>query len=82
MNWKRALKPDPVERLLSEGQQWVVYHTLVDILNKKESDSDVAAAMTAIGKTESIDKIFAQQTADVSCQVDEAVLNQAFGEPG
>ena len=63
MNWQRVLKADPTEWLLSAGQPWVVYHTLVDILDREETDPDVVATRAAAAKAEPIEKIFAQQTA-------------------
>ncbi|MCK4452567.1 MAG: hypothetical protein KAX26_18500, partial [Anaerolineae bacterium] len=64
MNWQRVLKADPTEWLLSAGQPWVVYHTLVDILDREETDPDVVATRAAAAKAEPIEKIFAQQTAE------------------
>jgi hypothetical protein len=63
-NWKSVLKVDPMEWLLSEGQPWLVYHTLVDILDKEETDPDMEAARATIAKVDSIEKIFAEQSPE------------------
>lgn len=70
MNWKHFLKADPTEWLLSTGQPWVVYHTLVDILDREETDPDVVAAKAAIAKAELVEKIFALQTAEGGWEAD------------
>lgn len=62
--WRPILEADPTEWLLSTGQPWVVYHTLVDILDKAETDPDVAAVKAAIAKAEPIKQIFALQTTE------------------
>ena len=64
MNWKRVLKADPTEWLLSVGQPWVVYRTLVDILDSEEADPEVVTAKAAIARAEPINKIFAQQMTE------------------
>jgi len=70
MNWKSVLKADLTEWLLSEGQPWVVYHTLLSILDKRETDPDVVATKAAITKAELIEKILAQQTTEGGWEAD------------
>ncbi|MFQ6001214.1 MAG: hypothetical protein ACE5LG_06055 [Anaerolineae bacterium] len=43
---KIRLKSDPTEWLLSEGQPWVRYRAMVDLLDKPEEDSEVEEART------------------------------------
>ena len=42
--WKRQLKADPTEWLLTEGQPWVRYRAMLDLLGKSEEDSEVKEA--------------------------------------
>jgi len=42
--WKRQLKADPTEWLLTEGQPWVRYRAMIDLLDKSEEDSEVKGA--------------------------------------
>lgn len=42
--WRSALKADPTEWLLSEGQPWVVYRTLVELLDRQEDAPEVVKA--------------------------------------
>jgi hypothetical protein len=55
---------DLVEWLLSEGQPWVIYRTLVDILGKDESDAEVMVAKAAITEAQPVEAIFARQTPE------------------
>ena len=64
MVWKRNLKADPTDWLLAEGEPWVVYHTLVDILGKKETDPDAVVARRAIADTEPVRELFSAQSAE------------------
>jgi len=43
-NWKAKLKADPTDWLLESTDPSIRYYTLIDILNKPETDSDVVAA--------------------------------------
>jgi hypothetical protein len=63
--WKCVLKADPTQWLLSEGPPWVVYHTLVGILDRDEADRDVVAAKSAILQAEK-DFDFGQKKAPSS----------------
>ncbi len=44
VEWKDLLQADPTEWLLSEGQPWVRYQTLIDLLDKPEEDAEVKEA--------------------------------------
>lgn len=48
MNWKDLLKADPTGWLLSEGEPWVRYRTLIDLLDRNEDDPAVAEARRAM----------------------------------
>jgi hypothetical protein len=63
-DWTGALKADPTEWLLSEGQPWVVYRTLVDILDRDEADPNVGAAKESILQAEPVMRILAEQRED------------------
>jgi hypothetical protein len=43
-DWKSVLKADPTDWLLSEGEPWVRYRTLVDLLDRPEEDPEVIEA--------------------------------------
>jgi len=43
-DWKSVLKADPTDWLLSEGEPWVRYRTLVDLLDLPEDDPEVQTA--------------------------------------
>jgi hypothetical protein len=47
-DWESVLKADPTDWLLSEGEPWVRYRTLVDLLDLPEDDSEVVAARQAM----------------------------------
>jgi hypothetical protein len=63
-SWKHALKADPTEWLLAEGHPWVVYRTLIDILDRDDADDDVIAARRAIAEARPVADILAQQTPE------------------
>ncbi len=44
VEWKDLLQADPTDWLLSEGQPWVRYRTMLDLLDKPEEDSKVKEA--------------------------------------
>ncbi len=62
-NWRNLLKQDPTGWLL-EGEPWVRYRTLVDLLNKKETDKEVIGAKEDISEHPLIKKIFKKQNKD------------------
>jgi hypothetical protein len=41
VEWKDLLQADPTDWLLTEGQPWVRYRTMLDLLDKPEEDSEV-----------------------------------------
>lgn len=69
-DWKSVLKADPTEWLLSEGQPWMVYHTLADILDKEKADPDAVAAKAAIAQAELLKRIFDWQIAEGGWEAD------------
>ena len=44
VEWKDAVQADPTEWLLTEGQPWVRYRAMLDLLDKPEEDSEVKEA--------------------------------------
>lgn len=48
VKWKDMLQADPTEWLLTEGQPWVRYRTMLDLLDKPEEDSEVKEARQAM----------------------------------
>ncbi len=46
--WKDLLQADPTEWLLTEGQPWVRYRAMLDLLGKPEEDSEVKEARQAM----------------------------------
>jgi hypothetical protein len=46
--WKDLLKADPTQWLLSEGQPWVRYRTMIDLEDRPEGDQEVQAARQAM----------------------------------
>jgi len=48
VKWKDLLQADPTEWLLTEGQPWARYRTLVDLLDRPEDDPEVKAARQAM----------------------------------
>lgn len=46
--WKRRLKADPTDWLLTEREPWVRYRTLVDLLDRPEDDPEVKVARQAM----------------------------------
>ena len=42
--WREELNGDPIPWLLEEGEPWVRYRTLVDLLDRPENDPEVVAA--------------------------------------
>lgn len=50
-NWKAALKADPIEWLLEKDNPSIRYFTLKELIDKPESNLEVAEAKTAIMKT-------------------------------
>jgi len=57
LKWKTLLKDELVEWLLA-GEPWVVYRTLIDLLDKDEKDSVVMTAKKAIPEHPFVKKIF------------------------
>jgi hypothetical protein len=57
MDWKTLLNEELVEWLLN-GEPWIVYRTLTDLLDRSENDKAVVKARTAISRHPSIEKIF------------------------
>jgi len=49
---------------LLEGEPWVVYHTLTDLLDKSEANDEVVVAKSAISRHPLIKKIFDRRNAD------------------
>jgi len=47
-DWRRALKADPVPWLLAEGEPWVRYRTLLDLMDRPEDDPEVIEAREAM----------------------------------
>lgn len=70
MSWQGVLRADSTEWLLSEGQPWVVYHTLVALLDRSVDDSEVMAAKAAITQAEPIKRIFDAQRKDGGWEAD------------
>lgn len=62
-NWKKLLNQDCSKWLL-EGEPWVRYRTLVDLLDKTENDKEVIKAKKEISKHPLITKIFTKQNKD------------------
>lgn len=48
VEWKDVLQADPTDWLLSEGQAWVRYRAMLDLLDKPEEDSEVKEARQAL----------------------------------
>ena len=46
--WHEKLNGDPIPWLLEEGEPWVRYRTLVDLVNQPEDDPEVVAARQAM----------------------------------
>lgn len=46
--WKGPLQADPTDWLLNEGQPWVRYRTLIDLLDYPKDDPEVKAAHQAL----------------------------------
>lgn len=44
VEWKDLLQADPTDWLLAEGQPWVRYRAMLDLLDKPEEDSEVKEA--------------------------------------
>ena len=57
LSFKALLKEELVEWLLA-GEPWIVYRTLIDLLDKDEKDEAVVAARMAVPKHPLIEKIF------------------------
>ena len=57
MRWESTLNEELLNWLL-EGEPWVVYRTLTDILGKSEKDEEVAAARIAIPEHPLVKRIF------------------------
>jgi hypothetical protein len=70
MSWKSVLRADPTDWLLSQGQPWVRYRTLVDLLDRSPDDSEVMATRAAITHAEPIKRIFAAQREDGGWEAD------------
>jgi hypothetical protein len=62
-NYKKLLKPESTDWLL-DGEPWVRYRTLVDLLDKEESDKEVIRAKEEISEHPLIKKIFKKQNKD------------------
>ena len=60
-NWKSLLNADPTDWLLEPKNPSVRYFALRWLLNKSESDSEVAAASDAIAQSEPVRKILRRQ---------------------
>ena len=60
-NWKSALNEDPVDWLLEAENPSVRYFTLRELLDRPESDSEVAAAKAAIMGSAPVEKILSKQ---------------------
>lgn len=57
MNWKTLLKGDLMDWLIG-GEPWVVYRTLIDLLDKDEMDGAVSKAKMAIPAHPLIKRVF------------------------
>jgi hypothetical protein len=62
-NWKKLLSRNITNWLL-EGEPWVRYRTLVDLLDKNENDKEVVKAKKEISEHPLIKKIFKKQNKD------------------
>jgi len=54
----RKLRGDNKISWLLEGNPWIVYRTLTDLLDKKEDEEEVIAARIAVAKHQLVQKIF------------------------
>jgi len=57
-NWRKLLKADSIEWLLA-GEPWVVYRTLIDLLETDQKDRAVISARLAIREHPFVKRIFA-----------------------
>jgi hypothetical protein len=57
LNWEAPLNQELLDWLLA-GEPWVVYRTLVDLLDRSEKDEAAVAARRAIPKHPLVKKIF------------------------
>jgi len=63
INWQTILRKSPIEWLLEETNPSVRYFVLRDILDKREDDTEVAAAKQAIPKSNIVMKILQKQNS-------------------
>ena len=61
VEWSKILEKSPIDWLLDKANPPVRYFTLMDILDKDESDSQVVAAKQAIPESQLINKILQKQ---------------------
>ena len=61
MNWKNLLNKDATNWLLQDDNPSVKHFTLVDLLGKKENDSEAIEAKNLIMKTGVVPKILEKQ---------------------
>jgi len=64
IDWSEILKESPIDWLLEEANPSVRYFTLRDILDKSESDPQVAAAKRAIPESQVVKKILQRQNPE------------------
>jgi hypothetical protein len=68
--WQQHLIADPTPWLLAEGQPWVVYRTLVDILDGSEKDPHVEAARAGVAEAPAVRVILDTQRPDGGWEAD------------
>lgn len=59
-DWKSVLKADPTDWLLEEDNPSIRYWTLKDLLNKSESEPEVAGAKEKVPKSKEVQMIFSK----------------------
>jgi len=62
-HWKDLLKANPVDWLLAEGEPWVRYRTLVDLLDRPKDDPEVVAARQAMLEHPAVQGLVAEAAA-------------------
>jgi len=63
LNWEEMLEED-LRAWLLDGEPWVVYRTLVDLLSRSDNDEQVVAARKAIPEHPLVKKIFERMNRD------------------
>jgi hypothetical protein len=78
INWKAQLKEDPTDWLLEEENPSVRYFTLTELLDKPQTDTEVAAAKKEIMITGVVPKILAKQNNDGSWETPNAFYTSKY----